>query len=271
MKGEQARKLTNEAIEKLAKALEAGKSEALTAFLSAAAKFRHYSFGNIMLIATQRPDATHVAGFNAWKRLNRFVKKGEKGIVIIAPMPFRRDAEAEPESRAEQTLPPGIGFKAAYVFDVTQTDGEPLPELSEVSGDPGLHLEQLKALVTARGISLDYSHDLGTADGRSRNGRIELRPGMAPAHEFEVLVHELAHEALHHNGDRSPKSVQELEAEAVAFIVCEAVGLENTGAAVDYIHLYQGSKEALKGSLSRIQDTAAAILHHLIESPAVAS
>lgn len=269
MKAEQAKNLTSEAIEKLAKALEAGKSDTLRAFLSATAKFHHYSFGNIMLIATQRPNASRVAGFNAWKKLGRFVKKGEKGIVIIAPMPFRRDAEALESS--DESRSASIRFKAAYVFDVAQTDGEPLPELSEVTGDPGVHLERLKAIAAGRSITVEYADELGTADGRSKGGRIELRPGMSAAHEFEVLVHELAHETLHHNGDRSPKTVQELEAEAVAFIVCEAVGLGNTAAAVDYIHLYQGSKQTLEGSLGRIQDTAAAILHCLLDSAAVAN
>lgn len=260
MKAEQVKTLTTEAIEKLAKALEAGKSEALTAFLTAAARFHRYSFRNVMLIATQRPDATHVAGFNAWKSLGRFVKKGEKGIVIVAPVPLKPRETDTAEDRES-----GIRFKAAYVFDITQTDGESLPELSEVNGDPGVYTERLKAVVTARGIVLDYSEELGTADGRSKGGRIELKPSLSPAHEFEVLAHELAHEMLHHQGERRPRRIEELEAEAVAFVVSQGIGLESQ-AAVDYIQLYDGTKEALAASLERIQETARTILHSLFES-----
>ena len=260
MKGEQARTLTNEAIEKLAKALDAGQSCALTAFLAAAARFHRYTFRNVMLIAMQRPDATRVAGFNAWKKLGRFVKKGEKGIVIVAPIPFRRDT-----GDAEQEAEGGIRFKAAYVFDVAQTDGEPLPELAKVSGNPGEHLERLKAAIVDRTITLNYLADLGGPEGQSHGGRIDILAGLTPAHEFEVLAHELAHELLHHAGtERAVRDVRELEAEAVAFIVCEAVGLESTHAACDYIQLYRGDRETLEASLERIQGAAHAVLERVL-------
>ena len=260
MKAEQANKLADEALTNLAAALEQGKSEALTAFLAAAARFHDYSFGNVMLTITQKPDATRVAGFNAWKKLNRFVKKGEKGIAIIAPMLIKpRDHdEAAPKDEDRAFL----RFKAVYVFDVSQTEGEPLPEFAEVAGDPNGHTERLKALVGAEGIGLEYAADLGGADGRSENGTIRIRAGLSPAEEFSVLTHELAHEMLH-KGDRgqgTSRKVRETEAEAVAFVVCQAIGLDTNTAAADYIQLYAGNKETLGESLNFIQQTAAEII-----------
>lgn len=262
-KGDQARQLTTEAIQKLAQALEAGKSDTLTAFLTAVARFHHYSFGNVMLIAAQRPDATHVAGFNAWRKLGRYVKKGEKGIVIIAPVPLRRDTNTT--AADDETRDTGMRFKAAYVFDVSQTDGEPLPQLTRVTGDPGDYATRVKNLINSRGIALDYAEDLDGADGQSAGGRITVRLGLPPAEEFSVLVHEFAHEMLHHTSEqRPPKTVRETEAEAVAFIVSEGVGLTTGTAAADYIQLYRGDVDTLTASLERIRETAVTILAALL-------
>src|SRR5688572_23566162 len=100
MKSEDASKLATSALDRLADALAAGHSEALTAFLSAAGRFHSYSFRNVMLIAMQRPEATRVAGFNAWRKLGRFVKKGEHGIVIVAPIVFKREADTTDDGRS---------------------------------------------------------------------------------------------------------------------------------------------------------------------------
>ena len=182
MKSEHVKTLTTKALDDLAAALEAGKSDTLERFLTIAGRFPRYSFRNVMLIATQRPDATQVAGFNTWKALGRFVKKGEKGIVIIAPMRFRRD-NPEPPAAVEGVVPDcGMRFKAVYVFDVSQTDGEPLGDISQVTGDPGRSIEQLKAAIAARGITLEYSAETGTAEGRSSGGRIASSPLDSPRH-----------------------------------------------------------------------------------------
>lgn len=258
MKAEQAKKMTDEALAKLAEALEQGKSEALTSYLDMMARFHHYSFGNVMLIVAQRPEATRVAGFNAWRSLGRFVKKGEKGIAIIAPMVLKK-REAQSANADEKTV---LRFRAVHVFDVAQTDGEALPEFVRVSGDPGSYTERLKAHITGRGITLAYAETLGGADGCSSGGTITLRLGLSAAEEFGVLVHELAHEVLHHgpDADRGTKTVRETEAEAVAFVVTHAVGLQNGTSSTDYIQLYNGDKKTLAASLDRIQKTAAGIL-----------
>lgn len=249
------------ALAELDEALQKGKSETLIRYLAMLARFHRYSYGNVLLIASQRPEATHVAGFQTWKKLGRFVKKGEKGILILAPIIIRRpkdnDAEADDTHEAETVL----RFRGVHVFDVAQTDGEPLPAPAEVAGDPGACLSRLRGAVTARGISLDYDELPGGAEGVSRGGRISLRPGLAPAHEFSVLVHELAHELLHQGAEKPPaKVVRETEAEAVAFVVCHAIGLDTGTAASDYIQLYRGNTAQLAQSFDRIQRAAAEII-----------
>ncbi len=261
MKAEQARKLADDQVDKLAKALEAGHSETMRTYLAVMARFPRYSFRNQLLIATQRPDATRVAGFRTWQKLRRWVKRGETGIVIVAPMPLHRKDPTESEK--DDAF---IAFKAAYVFDVSQTDGEPLPELGTVHGDPAGYADLLKQEIAWRGIGLRYVDDLSGADGASAGGTIILREGLSPAEQFSVLVHELAHEMLH-QGERKgqvPRRVRELEAEAVAFVVSGAIGLDTNTASADYIQLYRGNVETLTESLDAIQKTAAAILEALM-------
>ncbi|MFT3686413.1 MAG: ArdC-like ssDNA-binding domain-containing protein [Phycisphaerales bacterium] len=263
MKAEDAKKIADNALEQLAASLKAGKSEQLTRYLAAMGRFHRYSFGNILLIACQRPDASHVAGFTTWKSFNRFVKKGEKGIVILAPMSIKPKDE-QPESReqpAEQAKKPILRFRAVHVFDIAQTDGDPLPEHAAVSGDPAQHLDRLKAHTAELGIELAYEQMTGGTYGMSQGKRIVIREGLPAAEEFAVLAHELAHELLHRGEDRpESKTVRETEAEAVAFVVCQAVGLNTGTTASDYIQLYRGNSETLAASLERIQRTAAGII-----------
>ncbi len=258
MKAEQAKKVADHALDHLADALAKGKSEELTRYLSMLAKFHKYSFGNVMLILSQKPDATHVAGFNTWKQVGRYVRQGEKGIVIIAPMAFRKQEDVAKNGEQPETV---LRFRGVYVFDVSQTDGQPLPEPAGINGDPGQHIDRIKAVVASRGIALDFDIGLGSALGLSRGGRISIRPGQPAAEEFAVIVHELAHELLHRGEDRpASKTVRETEAEAVAFVVSQAVGLDAGTAARDYIQLYDGKTDTLAASLDRIQRVAADII-----------
>ena len=259
MKTEQVKQVADKALEQLINALEQGRSATLTRYLAAMARFHRYSFNNVMLIYTQREDASHVAGFHAWRKLGRFVRKGEKGILILAPMIFKH-AEAEAaQTDDEKTI---VRFKAAYVFDVSQTDGEPLPGFATVQGDPAGHLERLKRFVSDRGISLEYSFSIAPARGVSRGASIVLLPSLSPAAEFAVLSHEIAHELLH-KGERranTNKMIRETEAEAVAFVVCQSIGLETGTAASDYIQTHSGDRETLAASLELIQQTACEII-----------
>jgi len=255
MNADHLKKLTTDALDRLGALLDAGQSHELTALLRTMARFHRYSLHNLCLIAAQRPDATRVAGFQTWKTLGRFVRKGEKGIVILAPIVgHRSDAEAGESKRV-------VGFRAAYVFDVAQTDGEPLPEISAASGDPGASTAALQAAIATRGIAIDEVDDLDGALGTSAGGRIQIVKNLEPAQEFAVLAHEFAHELLHHADDRpGSRDTRELEAEAVAFIVGEAVGLDVARASTDYIHLYCGDRDALFASLDRVRSAAGTIL-----------
>jgi hypothetical protein len=256
MTADTLKKITTDALDKLAALLDEGHSDQLTALLKAMARFHKYSWHNVALIASQRPTATRVAGFQTWRTLGRFVRNGEKGIAIMAPIVRRR--EPEPSTDDSRTV---VGFRAAYVFDFEQTDGAPLPEPSEAAGDPGAQTTNLTAAILASGIVVEHVDQLGGALGTSSGGRIQILSGMAPAAEFGVLVHEYAHELLHRSADRpSSRDTRELEAEAVSFVVSHAIGLDVVDSSRDYIHLYRGDRAALSQSLDRIQRTASGIL-----------
>ncbi len=146
--------LIKQAVEYLMQQLEAGHSDTLANYLSTMARFHNYSFGNILQIARQCPTATRVAGFSTWKQLGRFVKRGEKGIQILAPVTgFRRgkeDAEQEADRKPRPVL---IGFRAVYVFDVAQTEGVDLPELHQtITGDVGGNRDRLLEFLAQQNI-----------------------------------------------------------------------------------------------------------------------
>lgn len=251
-------------IKLLIEQLEAGHSEALTSYLTAMSRFHNYSFGNVLEIARQMPSATRVAGFWTWKNLGRSVKAGQKGIRILAPIVgVRRKKEAEASKditqQNERVL---LGFRNAYVFDISQTDGVDLPALNEVTGEPGENIGRLAAFLKSKGIQLVYSEKIAPALGMSYGGRIALLPGQSKAETFATLVHETAHELLHRSDRRTAttKTVRETEAEAVAFVVGKAVGLVNEEASASYIQLYEGNASLLAESLEVIQQTASVIL-----------
>jgi antirestriction protein ArdC len=220
----------------------------------------------------QRPDATHVAGFHRWKELGRFVKKGEKGITILAPLVRKARAtdeigrrDSQPEATDEEAQRVICGFRSVHVFDVSQTEGQELPEFSRIDGNPGDKLARLEAVVRNHSIELEYDAIPGGADGVSQGGRIVVTTGLQAAEQFAVLAHELAHELLHRTERRkeTTRKVRELEAEAVAFVVSRAAGLEAISRSADYIQLYAGDKDLLLQSLDHIQRVASGIIEAL--------
>jgi hypothetical protein len=177
-------------------------------------------------------------------------------------LPVERDADDDEDSKRV------AGFRAAHVFDIAQTDGKPLPAAASVGGDPGTRTSDLRRAIDAHGIDVSDVDRLDGALGVSLGGRIEIVKDLPAAEEFVVLVHEFAHELLHRGGDRpADRDVRELEAESVAFVVGEAMGLQVADAARDYIHLYRGDREALLASLDRIRNTASAIIRALDPVP----
>jgi hypothetical protein len=272
MADDRAKKMAEEALNRLTSELEAGKSEALQNYLATMGRFHRYSWNNVLLISSQRPTATRVAGFQTWKDLERYVKIGEKGIMILAPIRVKQREQDRNRQSPDDTVAKKndifrvAGFRPAFVFDVSQTEGKELPQFSKTTGDPKQYAEKLKAFVVKQGIDLEYDSSIGPAQGVSYGGKIRLMPGMQPAEEFSVLAHELAHEMLHHDKDqdRSPKATAETQAEAIAYVVCRGVGLETNSAAADYITLYNGDKKTLAESLSVIQIASARILDELL-------
>jgi len=271
-KAQTAKEVIAANVKLLIEQLEAGHSEGLITYLTAMGRFHNYSFGNILEIARQKPDATRVAGMYAWNQLGRKVVKGQKGIRILAPMigiRRKKDSEAEKDI-TRQNQPVLVGFRSACVFDVSQTEGAPLPNLSErVKGEVGEYRERLVDFLTTQDIELEFTESIAPALGMSYGGRIAILPGQAAAEEFSTLVHELAHEMLHKAERRTAttKTVRETEAEAVAFVVSQTIGLDTGRASADYIHLYHGNAALLTESLEVIQRTSALILS-AIETPA---
>jgi hypothetical protein len=208
----------------------------------------------------------------AWNQLGRRVLKGQKGIRILAPMigiRKKKDSEAEKDI-TKQNQPVLVGFRSAYVFDVSQTDGAPLPDLSErVKGEVGEYRERLIDFLIAQGIELEFKESIAPALGMSYGGKIAILPGQAAAEEFSTLVHEASHELEHKSTRRTAttKTVRETESEAIAFVVSQSIGLDAGNAAADYIHLYDGNAALLAESLEVIQRTSALILS-AIETPA---
>ncbi len=261
-----------ERIKEITDQLEAGikelfESNKFKEYLKCMSKFHHYSLNNTLLIAMQRPDATLVAGFNAWKdKHGRIVKKGEKGIRILAPYKYK--VETEPEHEGEESaIIERTGFKPTYVFDVSQTEGKELPSLAvnELSGDVNEYNKLFRALRIICPVPVDFEEIEGSSKGyfSDSENRIAIKKGMSQVQTIKTLVHETAHAMLHssaaedkdHPTDRRTK---EVEAESIAFTVCKRYGLDTEDYSFGYIAGWSSGKDTkeLKESLERIKDTA---------------
>jgi hypothetical protein len=242
-------------------------------YLRAARTFHAYSFNNVLLLAMQNPRATRVAGFQAWKRLGRAVSRGEKALWVLAPITRRRtdDLGGHDDVDAERTPGPRqpIGFRAVPVWDISQTEGDPLPELATrlLGDDP---LDAYVAL-TSVAQSLGYRVDDVDLPGE-RNGdcafdrrRIRVQVANSPAQRTKTLAHEIAHALLHEG--YTDRARAELEAESVAFIVCSELELDASAYSFGYVAGWAGGTDeaiaGIKASGARIQATAHSILSSL--------
>jgi hypothetical protein len=267
-----AQQLVRENVQYLIEQLEAGHSEALTGFLRAMAVFTNYSLSNQLSIARQRPDASRVAGMYAWNQLGRFVNKGEKGIAILAPV-IGKSSKHKRTDNAEESQPgkPALlGFRRVFVWAQEQTHGLPLPDLEPITGDAGHYLDRMREFVASQGITLEYTESIAPALGTAYGTTIRLLPGQGEAEELTTLIHEAAHLALKH-GDRrttTTKTVRETEAEAVAFVVAQGIGI-NAAQSASYIQLYKGNAALLMESLEQVQQTSAVILAALLTKEAI--
>lgn len=257
----------NGRVEELHQALEAGVAslvdgDSWKAWLGVQSKFHRYSWNNTLLIMVQNPEATQVAGYRTWQGMGRQVRKGEKSIGILAPM-FRKDKDAE--GKDEKRL---VGFRAVSVFDVSQTDGEPLPTsgVALVEGDAPAGLwDALAAQVDAAGYSLERG-DCGAANGWTNGGTktIRVRDDVSDGQAVKTLAHEVAHMMLHMEGDDAlaHRGIAEVEAESVAFIVAGAHGMDTSGYTFGYVAGWAGSAEAdaVRATGERVTRTARKII-----------
>ncbi len=240
-------------IEELAKETDlARKSEVIQKYLEFTARFHQYSSNNIWLILMTRPDATHVAGFQAWKGMGRNVKRGEKGIAIFAPMINKEVPDREDSPKVLH------GFRIVYVFDVTQTDGEPLPPVPDwKSPEKNAELtERLLRFVESKGIKITFKHLLGDVQGLSRGKEIEIDVSAG----FKTVVHECCHSLIHFNNSFSgSRAIKELQAEATAFVVAKHFGIARLNSA-NYLTLFDLTSQDIYGHLEIIQRTASEII-----------
>ena len=289
---------TDDRVAELTEQLENGvkdlyASDNYAQYISAMAKFHHYSFGNALLILFQCPHATNVAGYNTWKQLGRQVKKGEKGIMILAPCNFRATLEQEKiDPQTGKTLygPDGQPltekvkiapnrFKIAHVFDLSQTEGRELPQIgvSELTGDVEGYTGIYDRLTAISPLPVEQENFHRSAKGYTSfvENRIVIKPGMSQVQTIKTLVHEIAHAKLHKPEDllAEPKPrdrrQKEVEAESIAYIVCQYFGIDTSDYSLAYVAGWSKGKELteLKASLNVIHSTAGEIIDAISPPP----
>jgi antirestriction protein ArdC len=212
-------------------------SETYKAALQFRNKFHAYSMRNVWLIYTQCPTATYVAGYHRWLELGRHVRKGETGISILAPM----TRKAKDDNGTDTFYI--SGFKTATLFDVSQTDGQdlpelPVPQLLELDSE-GIRqaITSLESYAQTQDITIIKTAFNNTALGsfHYRSKTIRLRDDLPPLQELKTTVHELAHALMHKKDDNKPRHVKELEAESCAYLLCDALGLDTSSYSFAYL------------------------------------
>ena len=279
-----------EKVKEITDKLEAGIKELMDSdkfkeYLKCLSKFHNYSLGNTILIALQKPDATLVAGYTAWKnQFGRQVQKGEQGIRILAPTPYKRKMEVDvidPSTGQARMNPDGTkatelkeimvpAFKVVNVFDVSQTDGRPIPSIgvNELNGDVRQYEMFFEALKRSCPVPISFEQIDSGAKGyyHTVDHRIALQEGMSQVQTIKTLIHEMTHQHLHSKDPKemSPeeprltRNAKEVEAESVAYTVAQHFGIETSDYSFAYIAGWSAGKDTpeLKASLDRIRTAA---------------
>jgi len=246
-------------------------STAWRAWLDVQRRFHRYSWGNALLIAAQRRDATRVAGFHSWLRLGRHVRKGEHGIAILAPIvPRLRVVDGDSGDERWVAGRPHA-FRVTHVFDVSQTDGEELaaPPVSRLEGsDPKDWYTQLRDVAHSLEFTVeeDYLPDgvNGDCNHALRRIRIEVRNGQS--HQVKTLAHELGHAILHADRAGLCREQAELEAESVAFIVCAGLGLDTSEYSFGYLAVWAGGGEQARRAIAESAQRIQAAAHRVLDA-----
>ena len=278
----------NEKTEILLQKLEQGVKDVFTSesfinYLKFSAKFHNYSYNNIILILKQKPEASMIAGFKKWNETGRVVKKGEKGIAILAPN-FKKTYEQKLDGNKQPIKDSNnkavlidkgkevIGFFPTYVFDVSQTDGDPLPEISRHFGGEMQDFDLMwDALCKCSPYTADITESLSVNGAKgvcSHNKKcIHIIKGLSHEESIATLIHEIAH-ARTYNPDlkqKGDKATREVEAEGCAFIVSSYFGIDPGVSSFEYIAFWCENKEIseLKQTLSSINKEANSIINHV--------
>ena len=282
---------TAERVKALTEKLETGvkevfESEKYKTYLKAMSRFHHYSFGNVMLILMQCPEASLVAGYTTWKKqFGRTVKKGEHGIQIIAPVKRSKlvsQDKLDPDTQQPVMGPDGKpekepvfvqyqGFQVAYVFDVSQTEGRELPSLGvdELTGDVPNFDAMYSAVEAISPVPVEF-RPASAAKGcfNHLERKIYVNEGMSQVQTLKTLIHETAHALLHDSSvldDEIPKKdrhTKEVEAESIAYVVCQHFGIDTADYSFPYVTSWSSGKELdeLKASLDCISKTASGLI-----------
>ncbi len=267
-------------------------SEKFKEYLTTMSKFYNYSFNNTLLIAMQKPDATLIAGYTSWQRnFDRHVMKGEKGIKILAPAPYKAqeerekidpatqkpvlDADGKPVTETVEVMRPA--FKVVSVFDVSQTDGKELPDIAvdELTGSVENYAAFFEALKQESPVPISFEDIPGGAKGYFSHveNRIAIQEGMSEIQTVKTAIHEIAHAKLHAikpdekvaPEERKDRHTKEVEAESVAYTVCQRYSIETSDYSFGYIAGWSSDKDTkeLKGSLETIRSTAAEMIESI--------
>lgn len=255
-------------------------------FLDTMAKFPRYSINNNLLILMQKPDATLVQSYTGWKQMGRYVKKGEKGIRILAPTPFKIDREQNKLDEKGQTILDKdgepvketvqismTGFKPVSTFDLSQTEGEPIPSLgvSELTGSVEGYASLIDAIQKASPAPIEFKDTGSAAKGYfvPAENKIVVQKEMSEIQTVKTLIHEIAHAKLHNmdvqkareDGEQT-RSSKEVEAESVAYTVCQHFGIDTSDYSFGYVAGWSEGKELkeLKASLDTIQTAASDLI-----------
>ena len=244
-------------------------SEKFIAYLQVMSRFHNYSLNNQILIAAQMPEATIVAGYNSWMRnFDRHVKRGEKSITILAPMKIRIKVDTDKTDEYGNVIQEdkeGIKFRPVSVFDVSQTEGKPLPQIiSELTGD----VSRYEQLLDAARQAAPYPIEIGAVEGSAKGWcnftqeKIIIKEGMSEAQTLKTAFHETAHARIHAGDTDKSREQKEVEAESIAYVVCNHFGLDTSDYSFGYVATWAGRQDInlLKQSMQTISQTAKSII-----------
>lgn len=259
-------------------------------YLNFCAKLPRYSVNNQILIMLQKPDATMCQSFTNWKEMNRFVRKGEKGIRILAPAPYKMQKEQDKTDASgkpvldkdgepvKETVEVTINaFKPVSTFDISQTEGDPVPTVgvAELTGSVEGYEALLQAIKEVVPVPISFEQIDSGAKGfyHLEENRIVIQEGMSEAQTVKTLLHEASHQALHSreamqaSGEKKSKNQKETEAESVAYVVCQHYGIDTSDYSFAYVATWSADKEVpeLKASLDTIRRTASELIGKIDE------